>query len=102
MLRPIKEKLGIKFICINCVPCDCKSLCWTDWQIHQTVHNENMRYVYLGQQEKSALAEHRFETWHHIDFSRTIILVKATGYTDHMIKEEAVTVASLSFSHGTQ
>jgi hypothetical protein len=51
-----------------------------------------MRYVYLGQQEKSALAEHRFETWHHIDFSRTIILVKATGYTDHMIKEEAVEV----------
>jgi hypothetical protein len=33
------------------------------------------------------VAEHRFETGHSIDFSSTSILDKATGNTDHVIKE---------------
>jgi hypothetical protein len=46
-----------------------------------------MRYIRLGQPDKSVVVEHRFETAHNIDFSSISILDKATGYIDHMIKE---------------
>jgi hypothetical protein len=44
----------------------------------------------LGQSEKLAVAEHRSETRHNINFNNTSILdtgILATGYMDCMIKE---------------
>jgi hypothetical protein len=47
---------------------------------------EHMRYMCLGQPEKSTVAEHRFETGHN-NFSSTSTLGKVTGSMDHIIKE---------------
>jgi hypothetical protein len=45
-----------------------------------------MRYIHLGQPEKSTVAEHRFETGCNTDFSSIFILDKATGYMDYVTK----------------
>jgi hypothetical protein len=47
-----------------------------------------MRHVRLKQPDKSAVAEHNFNTGHRIDFSSTSVLDKATGYMDRIVKEE--------------
>jgi hypothetical protein len=47
----------------------------------------NTRHIRLGQPEKSAVAEHKFDTGHNINFSNISILDKATGYMDRVIKE---------------
>jgi hypothetical protein len=41
-----------------------------------------MRHIHLGQPEKSAVAENKFETGHNIEFGNTTILGKALGYMD--------------------
>jgi hypothetical protein len=46
-----------------------------------------MRHVRLKEPEKSAVAEHNFNTGHHIDFSSTSVLDKATGYMKRIVKE---------------
>jgi hypothetical protein len=46
-----------------------------------------MRHVHLKQPEKSAVAEHNFNTGYRIDFSSTSVLDKATGYMDRIVKE---------------
>jgi hypothetical protein len=46
-----------------------------------------MRHARLKQPEKSAVAEHNFNTGHRIDFSSTSVLDKATGYMDGIVKE---------------
>jgi hypothetical protein len=46
-----------------------------------------MRYLHLGQAQKSTVAEHRFETGHNINFSSISILDYATEYMDHIMKE---------------
>jgi hypothetical protein len=46
-----------------------------------------MRHICLGQPEKSAVAEHRVEMRHSIDFSSTAILEEALVYIDNLIKE---------------
>jgi hypothetical protein len=46
-----------------------------------------MRYIYLGQTEKSSVAEQKLETGHSIDFSSISILDKVTGYSDCVLKE---------------
>jgi hypothetical protein len=45
-----------------------------------------MRYISLGQLEKSTVTEHRFKIGQSINFSSTSILEKAIGYVDHVIK----------------
>jgi hypothetical protein len=47
-----------------------------------------MRHVRLKQPDKSAVAEHNFNTGHRIDFSSTSVLDKTTGYMDRLVKEE--------------
>jgi hypothetical protein len=56
-----------------------------------------MRYICLGQPEKTTVVEHRFKTGHNFDFSSISILDKATEYMDHMIKE-AIKLHSSSFN----
>jgi hypothetical protein len=43
--------------------------------------------VRLGQPEKSAVAERKFETGHNIAFGNTTILDKVPGHMDCLIKE---------------
>jgi hypothetical protein len=50
-------------------------------------YKEHTRHIYLGWPEKSAVAEHKFEMGHNIEFGNTTILGKAPGYMDHTIKE---------------
>jgi hypothetical protein len=88
MLRLIKDKGGFKVAGIYCVPCECSKVCvGQTGRLIKTWCKEHVRYICLGQSEKSAVAEHRFETGHTIDFNNTSILDKATGYMDQMIKE---------------
>jgi hypothetical protein len=46
-----------------------------------------MKHIWLGQPEKSAVAEHKFETCPNSEFDNTTILHKALGYIDHLIKK---------------
>jgi hypothetical protein len=46
-----------------------------------------MRHTCLGQPEKLAMAEHKFETYHNTEFCSITILDKAPGYMDNLIKE---------------
>jgi hypothetical protein len=88
MLRPIKDKLGLKVAGIHCVSRECRKVCVA--QTSRSIENrckEHMRHICRGQPEKSAMAEHRFDTRHNIDFKSISILDKATGYTDSIIKE---------------
>jgi hypothetical protein len=60
-MRSVKDKLGLKVAGIYCVPCECDKV-----HIEQTGRTiearckEYMRHIRLGQPEKSAVAEHRF------------------------------------------
>jgi hypothetical protein len=55
--------------------------------IIETMCKVHMRRTWLGQLEKSVVAEHKFETYHNTEFGSTTILDKAPGYIDHLIKE---------------
>jgi hypothetical protein len=46
-----------------------------------------MRHIRLKQPDKSAVAEHNFNTGHLIDFSSTSVLDKKTGYINRLMKE---------------
>jgi hypothetical protein len=88
MLRPIKDKLGLKVAGIYCAPCECSKV--HVGQTGKSIENrckEHMRYTHLGQPENSAVAEHRFNTGHNIHFKSISILDKATGYMDCVINE---------------
>jgi hypothetical protein len=45
-----------------------------------------MRHIRLGQPEKSAVAENKFETYHNTEFGSTTILDEVSCYMDHLIK----------------
>jgi hypothetical protein len=88
MLRPIQDKLGLKVASLYCVPCDCSRVCvGQTGRFIKTGSKEHMRHIRMGQPEKSAMAEHRNDTGHSIDFKSISILDKATGYMDSIIKE---------------
>jgi hypothetical protein len=59
MLRPIKDKQGLKVAGIYCVPCECSKVYvgQTGTSI-KTRCKEHLRYICLGQPEKFAMAEH--------------------------------------------
>jgi hypothetical protein len=46
-----------------------------------------MRHVRLKQPDKSAVAEHNFNTGNRIDFRSPSVLNKTTGYMDCLMKE---------------
>jgi hypothetical protein len=46
-----------------------------------------MRNIRLKQPDKSAVAEHNFNTGHRIEFSSTSMLDKTAGYMDRLVKE---------------
>jgi hypothetical protein len=68
MLRPIKDKLGLKLAGVCCVPCKCGKVCvgQTDRSI-ETRCKEHMRHVRLSQPEKC--------TWQSIDLIQNITLI---------------------------
>jgi hypothetical protein len=75
----MKGKFGLKVTDIYCVPYECSKV--YVGQTSRTIETrckEHMRYIHLGQPEKSTVAEHRFETGHNFNFSSTSILNKAT------------------------
>jgi hypothetical protein len=88
MLRPIRDRLGLKVVGIYCVPYECSKVCVRQTgKLIETQCKEHMRCIHLGQSEKSIVVEHRFETVHNIDFDNAAILDKDTVCMNHMIKE---------------
>jgi hypothetical protein len=67
-LRNVKEKFGLKMQQRH-------GMCWTEGQNHQ------------GEPEKSAMAQHGFETGHIIDFSSAFVLNRSTGCIDRLRKD---------------
>jgi hypothetical protein len=88
MLRLVKDDVGLKVPGVYQIPCECEKV-----YVGQTKRSiearckEHMRHVHLKQPDKSAVAEHNFNTGHHIDFSSTSVLDKTTGYVDRLVKE---------------
>jgi predicted GIY-YIG superfamily endonuclease len=61
MLRPIKDKLGLKVTGIYCVLCECgKVYVGQTGKTIETRCKKHMRYICLDQPEKSVVVEHRF------------------------------------------
>jgi hypothetical protein len=88
MVRPVKDKLGLKVAGIYCVPCECgKEYLGQMGRTTETRCKEHVWHICLGQPEKLSVAEHKFETGHNIKFGNTIILDKAPRYVDHLIKQ---------------
>jgi hypothetical protein len=46
-----------------------------------------MRHIRLDQPEKSAVAEHSINAGHQIDFNNVLVLDRASGYMDRLVKE---------------
>jgi hypothetical protein len=88
MLRPVKDDLGLKVPGMYRIPCECGKV-----YVGQTGRSiearckAHMRHVCLKQPDKSAVAEHNFNTGHRTDFSSTSVLDKTTGYMDCIVKE---------------
>ena len=81
MLRPIKDSLGLNVPGIYRILSEHSKV-----YIRQTGRTEkpdrrNTLYLYPGQMEKSAVADHS------IKFISTSRLDKAAGYMDHVVKE---------------
>jgi len=88
LLRPVKDKLGLKAAGIYRIPCECGKVYvgQTGWTIEARL-KEHRRHVCLNQPEKSAVAEHLITTSHCINFDDTTKLGMATKYMDRLVKE---------------
>jgi hypothetical protein len=80
LLRPVKDKLGLKDAGIYCIPCECRKVCGQTGHTIKARLKEHKRHVCLNQLEKSAVAEHSIKTSHHTDFDGTSKLGTATRY----------------------
>jgi hypothetical protein len=88
LLRPVKDKLGLKDAAIYHIPCKCgKVYVGQSGQTIEARLKEHRRHVRLNQLEKSAVAEHSITTSYHINFDGTTKLGMATKYMDHLVKE---------------
>jgi hypothetical protein len=90
--RPLKDKLGLKLTGTYCILCGCiKVYVGQTGRTTETRCKKNVRHVCLGQPEKSAVAEHIFETGCSIDFNSTLLLDKAAKYINCLVME-AITI----------
>jgi hypothetical protein len=63
ILRPVKDKLGLKVTGIYCLPCaGGKVYMGQTGRTILTRCKEKMTHIFLGQAENSAVAEHNLET----------------------------------------
>jgi hypothetical protein len=88
LLRPVKDKLGLRTAGIYRIPCECGKV--YVGQTGRTVEarlKEHRRHVRLNQPERSAVAEHSLTTYHRIDFDGASKLGTATRYLDRVVRE---------------
>jgi hypothetical protein len=88
LLRPAKDKLGLRTAGVYCIPCECGKVYvgQTGWTT-EARFKEHRRHVHLNQPERSALAEHSLTTYHRIDFDGASKLGMATRYMDCLVRE---------------
>jgi hypothetical protein len=88
LLRPVKDKLGLRTTGIYRIPCECGKV--YVGQTGQTIEarlKEHRRHVRLNQPERSAVAEHSLTTYNRIDFDGASKLGTATRYMDCLVRE---------------
>jgi hypothetical protein len=88
LLRPNKDKLGLKTAGIYRIPCECGKV--YVGQTGRTIEarlREHRRHDCLNQPERSAVAEHSLTTYHRIDFDGASKLRTATRYMDRLVRE---------------
>jgi hypothetical protein len=84
MVISVKDKLGLKFTGIYCVPFEySKVYVGQTGQTTETKCKEHLRHTCLGQSEKSTVAEYKFETGHEIKFPSN--MDKALRFMDCII-----------------
>jgi hypothetical protein len=88
LLRPVKDKLGLRTAGIYHIPCKCgKVYVGQTGRTIETRLKEHRRHVRLNQPERSAVAEHSLTTYHRINFDSASKLGTATRYMDHPVRE---------------
>jgi hypothetical protein len=88
LLRPAKDKLGLRTAGIYRIPCECGKVYvgQTGRTIEETL-KEHRRHVRLNQPQRSTVAEHSLTTYHRIDFDGASKLGTATRYMDRLVRE---------------
>jgi predicted GIY-YIG superfamily endonuclease len=85
LLRPVKDKLGLRTAGIYRISCECGKV--YVGQTGRTIEarlKEHRRHVRLNQPERSAVAEHSLTTYHLIDFDGAS---KLTRYMDRLVRK---------------
>jgi len=91
LLRPVKDDVGLRTPGVYSITRECGQV-----YIGQTGRSiatrikEHNRHIRLGQPDKSAVAEHRFNHNRVLKFQDTWILYTVPGYRDRVIKEAMV------------
>jgi hypothetical protein len=88
LLRPVKNKLGLRTAGIYRIPCECGKV-----NVGQTGRSiearlkEHRRHVRLNQPERSAVAQHSLTAYHRIEFDDAAKLETATRYMYRFVRE---------------
>ena len=87
LLHLVKDHLGLRTTGVYSIPCQCGQVYigQTGRYIGNTI-KEHHSYIWLGNPDKSAVAEHRFSLNHLIEFQDTQILSTVPGYMDRLIR----------------
>jgi hypothetical protein len=88
LLRPVKEKLGLRTAGNYRISCECGKvyLGQTGGTIEARL-KEQRRHVRLNQPERSAVAKHSLTTYHRINFNGATKLGTETIYIHRLVRE---------------
>jgi hypothetical protein len=88
LLRPVKDRPGLRTSRVYRIPCECRRVYIGQRRRSMDIMlKENQRQIRLEQPEKSAVAEHSIDHGHRIQFHNSSILATKTRYMDRIVRE---------------